>query len=625
MQNFFETGKLPLFAADFEYYRLPPKKWDLMLIRLKQMGANAIIIPLPWSFHEFNRGTVDLAGVTNPRRNVTRVLNLCQALNLPGILELGPYNHRALLNDGLPLWLSNDADDLELVLPAAVEGWVTALSKVLSSQQWPAGPIIALQIDSETPKGQQPAPSEQVTEVKWPIWLRKRYNSIDALNAAYGTDYRTVNQVKFPQTWTEASTSLEKDAKEFLDEIRQGIHTNYIQTLVETGWQIPIFPSTTAPNTNLPAIQRYSLTNMAELPAQNLGNTLLHLQHAVQVDPDPVDLGQTPTWAENAPIRIDGSLRRTFWSLRQLIWTHTLPEPVVEDRTLVATFDGVNVVTCSHDILLKLDVPTGTKPAVYRLRINGDLVVDEPLKVRRGKLSGPYQAEDETDQTDLLFLFTDPTKPLTGFPLAYLADLLTAQFQSLTESTALAEQLGQQLTLTSDTSDPDTARYPAHTLSSLEEARRGLREADAALRKAMSSISGLEHGFATILDKDQASAVPQPATATAIINPEIFDGPARETLLGIGGVCKEIVPQLESAITTLEGTLDTTNGFTLEQYRQSYATAIATAQSVRKLLLEIITRLRLEIGSERLPFITWRVHDQVQEIAETLRWGVLRK
>jgi hypothetical protein len=86
-----------------------------------------------------------------------------------------------------------------------------------------------------------------------------------------------------------------------------------------------------------------------------------------------------------------------------------------------------------------------------------------------------------------------------------------------------------------------------------------------------------------------------------------------------------MVPQLKSAITTLESTLDPTSNFTVEQYRQSYAAAVATAQSARQPLLEIITRLRLEIGAERLPFITWRVHDQVQEIAETLRWGVLRK
>jgi hypothetical protein len=70
--------------------------------------------------------------------------------------------------------------------------------------------------------------------------------------------------------------------------------------------------------------------------------------------------------------------------------------------------------------------------------------------------------------------------------------------------------------------------------------------------------------------------------------------------------------------------LEAPTEFTLGQYRQSYTAAITAARAGRRPLLEVIALLRLEIASERLPLVAWRIHNQVQEIAESLRWGVLR-
>jgi hypothetical protein len=141
----------------------------------------------------------------------------------------------------------------------------------------------------------------------------------------------------------------------------------------------------------------------------------------------------------------------------------------------------------------------------------------------------------------------------------------------------------------------------------------------------MTSIGGLENGFAIILDTSSSQMTPQPAPATTTITPEIFEGPVRDTLNEIGAICTEIVPRLKSTATALQQTIDTPAGFTVEQYRQSYHTAITAAQVAREPLLKIITQLRLEISTEKLPLVLWHVHDQVQEIAETLRWGVLRR
>jgi hypothetical protein len=245
--------------------------------------------------------------------------------------------------------------------------------------------------------------------------------------------------------------------------------------------------------------------------------------------------------------------------------------------------------------------------------------------MQRGKLSGPYLAEDEFDQTDLLLILTDPTIPLTDFPLAYLSDLLAAQAQTIIGCVTLAETLGKMLTASPDTPESASPERPQRTLTTLEEARRGLRDADAALRKAITSISGLENGFATILDHNSSAITPRPAQAATSITPQIFDGPARDILTEVGTAVTELIPQLTAAATALQDTIDSAAGFTVEQYQQAYTTAVAQVQAARRPLLKAITQLRVEIGTQKLPLIAWSVHDQVQEIEETLRWGVLRQ
>jgi hypothetical protein len=116
----------------------------------------------------------------------------------------------------------------------------------------------------------------------------------------------------------------------------------------------------------------------------------------------------------------------------------------------------------------------------------------------------------------------------------------------------------------------------------------------------------------------------QPAPAPVAINRAISEGRAKDVLAEIGAACAKIGPTLQSAAASLQHTLEAPAGFTLDQYQQNYTAAIAAARAGRQPLLEVIALLRLEIASERLPLVAWRIHNQVQEIAESLRWGVLR-
>lgn len=621
MPTYFESATVPLLAAEFSYFRLPREKWELMLARLRQMGVNTLILTLPWGFHEIEPGEVDLTSAANSRRDAVGLVQLCAALNFVCILKPGPYSGEGVLGQGLPIWLLHQSGDLEAVLPEAVSHWFRAFSRMLTGQQWPHGPIVALHIESEPGKAGPPSLSPQFTEVKWPIWLRKHYEGIEALNAAYGTAYRTVNQVHFPEDWATAGTPQAEDARTFLETTRQESRSSYRQILLDQGWQVPIYLTGEAG----PPLQNFNLTHPADLAAlsqpQKTANSgfWLTLQQPIQVDPDPADVGRGPVWGAGAPIRADGSIRPSFWQVRQCLWSQVLPEVQRDDQTLRVVWKNGDIVTRSGNTSLKLELSAGAKTA-YRLRFSGELVAEATLKASRGKLSGLYQAEDAAGQTDLVLILNDAAAPLSDFPLTYLSHLLVAQAQTLSRSAVLAVSLAE--TLAPGEANPTAAApaRPSKTSAILEESRRGLREADAALRKALTSISALEGGFATILGKETS----QPAAAAVAVNPTLFEGQAREVLTELGAACAKMGPSLQAAAEELRRTATLADGFTVAQYQQSYTLATATARAAREPLLEMIALLRLEIAAERLPLVAWRVHNQVQELAESLRWGVLR-
>ncbi len=614
MPTYFETAAHPVIAADFDYFRLPPEKWELLLTRLRQMGVNALNLNLPWGFHESESGAVDLTGAVNSRRDVAGLLRLSATLDFVCLLKPGPYLDAGVLGHGLPLWLLRQPGDLDAALPQAVTGWFRALSQTLNDQQWPAGPIIALEINPES--GRSHPLNPQLSEVKWRIWLRKHYNGIETLNATYGTSYRTVNEVKFPENWAAAITPVEKDAALFLASVRGETQAAYRQILLDHGWQVPIYALSAE---DAPPWQNFTLTQPADLTVldQVTETAALNLHLPIEVDPDPADIGRGPVWAGNAPIRTDSSVRPAFWQARQKLWRPLLPELRMDGQTLIASFPGGVVITRSSDTALKIDLPLAAKAKVYRLGFSGELLGDETLKLSRGKVSGLYQAETAAGPTDLLLILDNAAAPLPNFPLNYLRSLLAAQAQTLVRTAEKAAALGENLS--AGPVEPEHAAAPRPSSATLERARQGLSDADAALRKAMASIGALEGGFATILGKESSPA----AVTPPVITPAIFEGEAKNVLLEVGAACAKIAPVLRAAAETLQPTLAAST-FTVEQYRRDYAAARSAVRATREPLLELIALLRLEIAAERLPLLAWRVHQQVQEIAEGLRWGVLR-
>jgi hypothetical protein len=306
------------------------------------------------------------------------------------------------------------------------------------------------------------------------------------------------------------------------------------------------------------------------------------------------------------------------------LWAHQLPDAQLADTFTLATPQAL-LISAETDTPLKIETTAPPQTPIYRLNLSGVLREDDRFKIFRKKLSGPYCLEEGGDQTDFIVLVAEPATPLAGFLLAYVQDLLSGQIQALRHSALLAAALGETLTFEGQKSTPAKpaqAERQRPTSYILGEAQRGLRQADAALRRAVASIGELEGGLATILGKNEGETA-QTDPAPVAINPSAFVGEVRHRLVETGQRCAEIATQLQTTADKLQKGSEASPGFTLADYQTAYQTAVEAAHTARTPLLEMMAAFRLEISSEQLPLVVWRVHDQVEAIAENLRWGVL--
>lgn len=617
MPDYFQTVKPPYVAANFDYFRIPRERWELMLTRLTQMGINIVTIAVPWSFHESKEGSVDFQGVSTDRHDLAGLIRLVQKLDFCCILNVGPYHQNSgLLHQGLPAWLAENPP------PEAVQEWYKAVSRPVVDFNWPAGPIIALQLGGPGPAEALSLPVDaDVTQVKWPIWLRKRYGEVDALNAAFGTAYTTMSRVDFPTAWHQEPTPLEEDAKLFLREQQQAVAAASRQTIVEAGWQVPILPSDAEEQLDIPHLQ--NITDLDKWEVVDATSPILNLTQPIRIENNPVEIGSCTVWAINAPIRADGSLRRKFWRLRQKLGPYQNVDMVLDDPVSMIISPAGGAVMADQDTNLKVALPEDArKAACYRLRATGELIVDDNLRVFRGKLSGQYLLEDDSSQTDRVFYITAPDEPLPDFIAVYLKRLLNAQRQALLRCSTILETLSEVLNFEAATK-PDTGQSKKTVSSTvLDEARRGLQDADAALKKAVRSIGGLESGFDTMLDRASLKAQ-QSAKDTLVFASETFEADTKTILSRINEICDKSAVELKPAADRVQQTLDG-QALTLEQYQQSYAGAVATAAEHRQTFDHLTAQLRTHIAARSQPLAVWYVHDQIERAGKGLLWGVLR-
>ncbi|MFH0907214.1 MAG: beta-galactosidase [bacterium] len=158
-----------LYSSEVHYFRIPKKFWAKHLQAVVDAGCNAVSTYVPWSWHEFKEGTIDLTGRTHPERDLAGFVDLAAKFNLHVTLKPGPYVMAETTDQGIPQWLVDTypetlaLDDqgnpwgsafVSTVNPLfrkKAAAWLTTFARkiVVPRQSRKRGGILMLQLDNE--------------------------------------------------------------------------------------------------------------------------------------------------------------------------------------------------------------------------------------------------------------------------------------------------------------------------------------------------------------------------------------------------------------------------------------------------------------------------------------------
>jgi hypothetical protein len=275
-----DLSNQPLLSAEVHYFRVPPDDWELLLARMRQLGANTISTYVPWAWHEAQPGALDLEGRSHPQRDLVGFVQLCGRLGLRVILKPGPFVGGELLGGGIPPWLLRERPEIYALRPDGLpwrhtastapracylhpaylepaRRWIAAFSTAMLRFQAPAGPVVALQADNETPgDGMLPADigldprfrldyNEYVVKTLWPQWLSERYPE-DRRSKIEDRGWITDGAILAPPSSLRDPLDLNGLRRHAdLDEFTDWYYTTAVATVAawlrEDGWSTPIY------------------------------------------------------------------------------------------------------------------------------------------------------------------------------------------------------------------------------------------------------------------------------------------------------------------------------------------------------------------------------------------------
>ncbi|MBN2471519.1 MAG: beta-galactosidase [Anaerolineae bacterium] len=190
---------IPLLSGEVHYWRLDPHNWWHVLQAVREVGLKVVATYVCWDFHEIAPGRFDFTGETDPRRNLIGFLELLTAEGFWIILRPGPYIYSEWSNNGVP----DHAAQGHRLDPAYLDKAGVYMKAVTEAARpylaTNGGRIIVWQADNEIDPwpqfyaeqlglGQQPGPFHD--------FLRERYPTVAALNAAWRTTLRSIDEAR---------------------------------------------------------------------------------------------------------------------------------------------------------------------------------------------------------------------------------------------------------------------------------------------------------------------------------------------------------------------------------------------------------------------------------------------
>ena len=212
-----------LISGELHYFRIPECEWKKRLNLMKKTGINCLATYVPWCVHEPQDGTILFDDCEE--RNLTAFLSLAQQQGFKVILRPGPLQYSELIADGVPMWLyehypethAKRRDGSDFLNPP-VFSYLSPTFLKRSKRYYQAfckvvtpflvsngGPVVMIQLDNELAGAQIWRGSLDYNPVsmefgkpggRYPVFLEHRYQTIDALNIAYGTAYADFTSVR---------------------------------------------------------------------------------------------------------------------------------------------------------------------------------------------------------------------------------------------------------------------------------------------------------------------------------------------------------------------------------------------------------------------------------------------
>lgn len=139
---------LPVMG-EFHYSRCPQEEWRNELLKMKAGGINIVATYVFWIHHEEIRREYDWSG----QKDLRRFVELCDELDMPIVLRIGPWAHGECRNGGFPEWMVQSGLQLRSNEPRylnEVNRWYGQIAKQVKGLMWKdGGPIIGIQLDNE--------------------------------------------------------------------------------------------------------------------------------------------------------------------------------------------------------------------------------------------------------------------------------------------------------------------------------------------------------------------------------------------------------------------------------------------------------------------------------------------
>lgn len=201
--------------GEVHYSRMRACDWERELLKMKQGGIDVIASYVLWNHHEREEGVFDFSGSCDIRRFV----DICEKLELPFFLRIGPWAHGEARYGGFPDWLMKKDCRLRCCDPEYL-GYVRRMFEQVYEQLRTSNNIIGIQVENELSDNAEYMQTlyDMLHEVGFtaPLWSATAWHSADlpdCLLPMFGG---------YPDApWAEHTHKLDPNANFFFSRVRE--------------------------------------------------------------------------------------------------------------------------------------------------------------------------------------------------------------------------------------------------------------------------------------------------------------------------------------------------------------------------------------------------------------------